>query len=42
MIIKEKLEEFADKNFYYNISKSDIADILYENRDELIKIFKGK
>lgn len=42
VIIKEKLEEFADKNFYYNICKSDIADILYENRDELIKIFKGK
>jgi DNA-binding transcriptional regulator YhcF (GntR family) len=42
VIIKEKLEEFVDKYFYSGISKFDITDILYENLDELIKIFKGK
>jgi len=42
VIIKEKLEKFVDDHYYYDMSKSDITDILYENIDELIKIFKGK
>ncbi len=42
VIIKEKLEAFVDEHFYSGISKFDITDILYENPDELIKIFKRK
>lgn len=40
--IKDGIKKFVEDFYFSNLTRTDLNDIFYENKDELIKILKGE
>lgn len=42
LTIRKQVRKFIDDHFYYGMTQSKFFEIIWENKDELIKILSGE